>query len=141
MTTIQAAGALLTADTDTRVLRYRLLPYGEQGRTNVGLVTASRGSLTLPEDPATMHLNLEHDRKRPVGRAVTLVEEDTGLTAAFAIANTTAGNDLLLEAAGGLRPGVSVEIEDPAQDRHEQAGSALLDEDVVRALERCHGVA
>src|SRR6185437_16116158 len=113
MTQIQAAGVLLTADADTRVLTYRLLPYGEEGRTSVGKVTIAKGSLTLPETPTSMVLNLQHDRTRPLGRGVSLTEEETGLTAAFKIANTTSGNDLLAEAAEGLRPGVSVEVEDP----------------------------
>lgn len=111
--TLNAAGVLLTADADTRVLTYRLLPYGEPGRTNVGTVTASKGTLTLPHDPSTMHLNIEHDRTRPVGKCVNLTEDDAGLTASFTIAATTAGNDLLAEATEGLRPGVSVEITSP----------------------------
>src|SRR6478609_5270493 len=126
MTTITATGALLTADADNRVLTYRLLPYGEQGRTNVGLITASKGSVTLPEDPSTMHLNLQHDRTRPVGRAVSLTEDDGGLIAAFKIANTTAGSDLLAEATEGLRPGVSVEVDNPVIRNGHLVGGALV---------------
>lgn len=113
LATIEAAGVLLTADTDTRVLRYRLLPYGEAGRTNVGMVTASAGTLTMPARAEDMHLNIGHDRNRPVGRGVNLDEDEHGLTAAFRIARTSTGDDLLAEAAEGLRPGVSVEIADP----------------------------
>lgn len=113
LTTLEAAGVLLTADADTRVLRYRLLPFAEAGRTNVGLVTAAAGCLTLPDKASDMVLNIGHDRNRPVGRGVNLDEDEHGLTAAFRIARTSAGDDLLAEAAEGLRPGVSVEIEDP----------------------------
>ncbi|WP_448072336.1 hypothetical protein [Georgenia yuyongxinii] len=112
-TTIRTAGTLLIASVDARTLTYRLLPYGEQGRTNVGRVTASKGSVTLPEDPSRLLLNLEHDRKRPVGKGVSIEDTDGGLVATFAIARTRAGDDLLEEAHEGLRAAVSVEIDSP----------------------------
>lgn len=104
-------GTLLAADTGARTLTYRLLPFGEMGRTSAGAVTASAGTLELP-DPGSMILNLEHDPTRPVGRGAALAEDASGLTASFHIAQTTAGNDLLVEAAAGLRTGISVELED-----------------------------
>lgn len=113
MTSIQAFGSLLTANKDNRTLTYRLLPYGEEGRTNVGRVTASAGAVTVPEDASSVLLNFEHDRTRPVGRAVAVGEDETGLRATFTIARTRAGDDLLEEAAEGLRAGVSVELDDP----------------------------
>lgn len=107
-TSIKAAGRLLTASTETRVLEYLLLPYGEPGRTNVGRVTASAGCIEVPEQIVA---NLEHDPKRPVARSTRLEETDTGIVAAFRIAPTQAGNDLLVEASEGLRTGISVEID------------------------------
>lgn len=112
-TTLQAEGCLLTANADERTLTYRLLPFGEQGRTSMGLVTASKGSLTLPEKAESLVANMEHDRTRPVARATAVSEDDDGITATFRIARTAAGNDLLVEAAEGLRTGISVEISDP----------------------------
>ncbi|MCB7135356.1 hypothetical protein [Cellulosimicrobium marinum] len=111
--TMQAYGTLLTANADERTLTYRLLPYGEEGRTNLGKITASKGSVTIPENAGDVTLNLEHDFKRPVGRAVHIDEDAAGLTATFKVAATTAGNDLLAEAADGLRPAVSVELDNP----------------------------
>lgn len=113
MTQVQALGTLLEASEDQRTLTYRLLPYGEEGRTSAGRVTASKGSLTLPATPGELVANMEHDRRRPVARATALDEDDDGITATFKVANTTAGNDLLAEAAEGLRTGISVEINDP----------------------------
>lgn len=110
MTTIKATGRLLTASADTRTLDYLLLPYGEQGSTSAGKVTASAGTLDLPE---SITANLEHDRTRPVAKSVSIAETPDGLTASFRIAATQAGNDLLVEAAEGLRTGISVEIDDP----------------------------
>jgi hypothetical protein len=112
MTTITTEGTLLRASTDDRTLTYRLLPFGEPGRTSLGLVTVLAGTVTLPDDPTRVTLNMEHDFTRPAGRAVRIDEDDHGLTAAFRVAGTSAGNDLLLEAAEGLRTGISVELED-----------------------------
>jgi len=109
---MKVAGRLLTADADTRTLRYRLLPYGEPGNTNLGKVTASAGVLSIPEDPAALSLNLEHDYTRPVGKFASVEDTPAGIDAAVRLAATTAGNDALMEAAEGLRTGISVEIED-----------------------------
>jgi hypothetical protein len=112
VTTITTEGTLLRASTDDRTLTYRLLPFGEPGRTSLGLVTVRAGAVTLPDDPTRVTLNLEHDFTRPAGRAVRVDEEDAGLVATFRVAGTSAGNDLLLEASEGLRTGISVELED-----------------------------
>jgi hypothetical protein len=111
MTTITTEGTLLTASSDDRTLTYRLLPFGEPGRTSLGLVTVLAGTVTIPDDPTRVTLNMEHDFTRPAGRAVRIVEETDGLAATFRVAATTAGNDLLLEASEGLRTGISVELE------------------------------
>lgn len=111
MTRIALDGTLVAASAADRTLTYRLLPFGEPGRTNVGTVTVARGVVALPADPSTLLLNLEHERGRPVGRGVSLVDTPSALLATFAIADTTAGRDLLTEAADGLRTGVSVELD------------------------------
>lgn len=108
--TIQALGQLLTASRDDRTLRYRLLPFGEAGRTNKGSIIASAGAVEIPGE--ALPVNLEHDYTRPVG---TMVTEETaeGLDALVNIANTRTGDDVLEEAAAGLRAGISVEIDSP----------------------------
>ena len=65
MTIITAHGTLLTASRESRTLRYRLLPYGEPGRTNKGRVTCGPGSVTIP--PGALQVNRQHDKTRPVG--------------------------------------------------------------------------
>ena len=57
MTALRAAGTLLAADPGTRQLTYRLLPYGEAGRTNLGVITAAAGTVALPAAAAVV-LNL-----------------------------------------------------------------------------------
>jgi len=109
-TTLTVDGELLTASLDDRVLTYRLLPYGEAGRTSAGVVTASRGTVTVPDDVASLVANLEHDRTRPVARFVSVDETDDGLTASLRVLRTTAGDDLLVEASEGVRTGISVEL-------------------------------
>jgi hypothetical protein len=111
MTALRAAGTLLAADPGHRTLTYRLLPYGEAGRTSLGVVTAAAGSVELPA-AADVVLNLEHERRRPLGRGAALVETAAGLDATFAVVETSDGNDLLVEAAAGLRTGASVELDD-----------------------------
>lgn len=105
-------GSLVAADAAARTLTYRLLPFGEQGRTSRGLVTAAAGVVTLPDTPGAVVLNLEHDPTRPVGRASSIVEDPAGLVATFDVVDTTAGRDLVAEAAAGIRTGVSVELSD-----------------------------
>lgn len=112
MTTIKFAGTLLAAG-DDRTLTYLLLPFGEAGRTSMGKVTASAGSVSIPDDVAALSANLEHDRTRPVAKFTSVTEADDGLRATLRVLETTAGNDLLVEAREGVRTGISVEVDNP----------------------------
>lgn len=111
MTAIRAAGTLLKASVASRVLEYLLLPFGEEGRTSAGRVTASKGSVTIPADHVVA--NIEHDRSRPVATSIVIDETEAGLVASFTVLPTAAGNDLLVEVEAGVRPGISVEIDNP----------------------------
>jgi hypothetical protein len=111
--TVTVPGQLVTASAADRRLTYLVLPFGEAGRTSAGLLTIHAGAVQVPDDPAQLTLNLEHDFTRPVGRAVSIEQGPAGITATFQIAATQAGDDLLTEAAEGLRPGASVELADP----------------------------
>lgn len=113
MGTIKITGRVLAASREERVLSGLLLPYGEEGRTNVGRITAAAGAVELPEDPSTVKLDIEHDLTRPVGKATAITETEEGLVATFAIARTRTGDDILEEADEGLRTGLSVEVDDP----------------------------
>jgi hypothetical protein len=46
--TLTATGVLTATDPEARRLTYQLLPYGQAGRTNLGIVYASAGRLQLP---------------------------------------------------------------------------------------------
>lgn len=113
MTNIQSYGELLAASEDDLTLTYRLLPYGEEGRTNLGSITASKGVLQIPADFKSLELNEEHDFKKPIGFFEAITEEDSGLTATVRIIDTSAGRDAHKLAKAGLRTGISVEIAEP----------------------------
>lgn len=102
---------LLTASVNDRVISGLLMPFNEQGYTNKGKVTASKGTLTLADSP--IFLNVEHDYRHRIGTAIALTETDRGIEASFKIAETTAGDDALTEASEGLRASLSIEIENP----------------------------
>lgn len=110
---IKFSGSLLKASVEDRTLTYKLLPFGEAGRTNVGKVTASKGVIDIPEVVDSLSANLEHDRTKPAAKFVNVTQEDDGLYATYRVLSTTTGNDLLIEATEGVRTGVSVEIDNP----------------------------
>jgi hypothetical protein len=99
-------------DTDNRTLHYRLIPFGEEGLTNLGRVTVGPGVIELPDDPDEHVLNREHDPTRPIARASRISQEDDGIHAWYPIPRTPAGEALLAEHTARLRTGISAEIED-----------------------------
>lgn len=98
------------ADLERRTITGRIVTFGEVGNTSAGPTIFEPGSIVLPEDPSQVRFNLEHDRTRPIGRATRLETSDSGITGAFRIPATRAGDDALLEAAEGLRDGISVGV-------------------------------
>lgn len=119
----------LVASLEDRTLSGLLLPFGQPGHTNLGRITASQASRLDVAQVVT--LNVQHDQSRPIGKAMTLETTAGGILASFHVLNTKAGDDALLEAAEGLRCGLSVEIE-PVQVRDGQlvagtiTGAALV---------------
>lgn len=112
--TLKVSGTLLTASAEDRTLTYRLVKYGEPGRTSKGIVTARRGSIKVPADVTTLFGNYQHDQDRRLSRAESITEDAEGLLLTASALPTPAGDELLAEALAGARPGVSVELERPA---------------------------
>lgn len=111
--TLLATGRL-TASLEDRVITGMLLPYNEEGRTNLGRLTASADSaLTLAD---LVPLNVEHKPQDVIGKAVTVEAGADGLHASFKVLETPAGDAALLEVAEGLRASLSVEV-DPVVTR------------------------
>lgn len=109
MTDIKVYGELLATE-DNRVLRYRLLPFGSIGRTNVGAVLASEKSVEIPEDISHLTLNTEHNQMTPVGRFVEITKGDDGLYASVSISKFKRGDEALALTASGEMTGISVEV-------------------------------
>jgi phage head maturation protease len=97
---------ITAADSDSRTISGTIVTFEETGNASIGKVQFAKGSI----EPKAVLLNLEHDRARRIGKTLSIESTDTNMTATFKIANTTAGNDALVEAAEGLRDGFSVEV-------------------------------
>ena len=97
---------ITAADSDSRTITGRIVAFNEQANASTGKVVFARGSI----QPGDVFLNLEHDITRRIGRSVAMSVNDKEMTATFKIANTTAGNDALVEAMEGLRDGFSIEL-------------------------------
>ena len=98
--------SLTAADAESRIISGRIVTWNEEGNTSAGRTLFKAGSI----QPKNVKLLLEHDRTRPIGRVMEMVETPKGIDARFKIANTTAGSDALEEAATQLRDGFSVGI-------------------------------
>jgi HK97 family phage prohead protease len=84
-----------------------VVPFGKPGATSMGPVVFELGSVN-EIDPASVKLLLEHDNRRPIGRATNFTVTPGGINGTFKIAETTAGADALIEASEGLRDGLSI---------------------------------
>jgi HK97 family phage prohead protease len=71
----------------------------------LGPVIFEAGSLHIGENVKVL---LEHDGRRPVGKLVSHTANPSGIMGEMKISATTAGSDVLVEAADGLRDGISV---------------------------------
>ena len=101
----------IECDQGRRIISGKIVPYdGEVGQTSVGAVVFEKGSIQLPE-PGKSKLLLEHDAKKPIGKAVSFNETADGVYASFKVSNTSRGTDSLIEASDGLRSGLSVGVE------------------------------
>jgi hypothetical protein len=97
-TAIQFEGGDILANLEDRTITGLLIPFGEEGRTNVGRFTVEAGSIELPADPSVISINTDHVRSANVGRATRVWEEARGVMATFAIARTPAGDAALADA-------------------------------------------
>jgi len=102
---IEFTTGLTATDEQARTISGRIVTWGEVGNTSQGPAQFSKDSITLSDDVV---LRLEHDRTRPIGKAVALSLHDDGMDGEFKISRTRAGDDALIEAADGLRAGLSI---------------------------------
>jgi phage head maturation protease len=99
---------ITATDSNSRTITGRIVTFEETGNASIGKVQFAAGSV----EPTAVLLNLEHDRTRRIGKTldIGLSADNKGIDATFKIAETTAGNDALVEAQEGLRDGFSVEV-------------------------------
>jgi HK97 family phage prohead protease len=126
-----AAGQLLRAEaaTDTPDDRVRsgiLVPWGEPGRTNLGLKKVHRGALTLTADAKIVGI-YGHNREAAVSRVVSTEDRPEGLFGRIKVARTALGDQLLAEIDDGARDALSIEFSDLEFDAAGDVTAARLD--------------
>lgn len=112
---VQIEGGHVLANLDERTLTARLIPFGEEGRTNVGRFMVEAGTVDISEavsDPSIIGLNLDHVPWNGVGRATRVWEQADGVYASWSVAKTPAGDAALADAVSpaGRRKRVSAEF-------------------------------
>ena len=101
----------IQADEGRRLISGKILPFNNEiGYTNVGRVKFRSGSVKW-DDAKKVKFLLEHDSKKPLGRAQSIMAQDDALYATFKVSATSRGNDALIEASEELRSGLSVGVE------------------------------
>jgi phage head maturation protease len=132
---------ITAADSETRTITGRIVAFEEAANASTGKVVFAKGSI----EPKSVLLNLEHDRTRRIAKplSIALSDDQMSIVATFKVANTTAGNDALIEASEGLRDGFSIElaVDDYINEKDgtmrvlagELTGVALVSEPAVRS--------
>jgi HK97 family phage major capsid protein len=101
------AAHITGANEVTRQISGIVVPFGKTGNTSAGPVIFEVGSISNP-DPKPVKFLLQHQADRPIGRAIEFQVTPGGITGTFKVSNTSTGSDALVEAADGLRDGLSV---------------------------------
>ena len=132
---------ITAADSESRTITGRIVAFEETANASTGKVVFAKGSI----EPKNVLLNLEHDRTRRIAKplSISLSDDQMSINATFKVANTTAGNDALIEASEGLRDGFSIElaVDDYINEKDgtmrvlagELTGVALVSEPAVRS--------
>jgi len=97
----------LTANTAKREISGLIVPFNSPGYTSAGEVVFEKGA--FGEITASkIKLLRDHDIAQPVGRMIQVSETAQGLEATFKLGSSTRAQDTLLEAAEGLKDGLSI---------------------------------
>lgn len=113
--TVHIEGGQVFANLEDRTLTARLIPFNEEGRTNVGRFMVEAGTVDISEsvaDPSIIGLNLDHVQWNGIGRATRVWEQADGVYASWSVAKTPAGDAALADAVSpaGRRKRVSAEF-------------------------------
>jgi HK97 family phage major capsid protein/HK97 family phage prohead protease len=123
---------LTASDAESRIIAGRIVQWDAVGNTSAGQTKFLPNSIEFSNDTK---LVLEHEQTKPIGKLMEWSQDETGITASFKIAKTTAGNDALEEAATGLRSdfSVGVQVNDWTNDKGVMAisSSSLVEVSLV----------
>lgn len=131
MADVQIEAGSLYANTEDRVVTGLLLPYGEIGKTNLGRFAVEASSIVIPNDPAVVTLNVQHNNEDPVGRAIELTDTPAGIVGTFKVANTPEGDTVLAEITEGTRSKLSAEVKNVVIRAGKAVGGTLFGAAVV----------
>ena len=98
-----------TAEADSRTITGVAVPYGETANLGGTVYTFTAGSLTQARQRTPLLLG--HDRNRPIGVLVDLVDTPGGALARFSVDAGAEGDLALAQAASGSRGGLSIGAE------------------------------
>jgi hypothetical protein len=113
---VQIEGGMVTANLEDRTITGRLIPIGEEGRTNIGRFTiASADDIDITDaeaDPSIISHNLDHQPHQVVARATRVWKQPDGVYATYAVAKTKAGDEYLADVTSpaGKRKALSGEF-------------------------------
>ena len=97
----------LTANTAKREISGLIVPFNSRGYTSAGEVVFEKGA--FGEITASkIKLLRDHRIDQPVGRMIQVNETAQGLEATFKLGSSTRAQDTVLEAAEGLKDGLSI---------------------------------
>lgn len=100
--------AVVTASTSTRTIAGTAAVYGVVASASMGPMVIEAGALHLADDLRRVKLLVDHDQAQPVGYAATADDDPQRLSMTFTVPAGAAGDAALLQAANGLRDGLSI---------------------------------
>lgn len=128
-------GEQFKADPAARTVSGMLLPFGVQ--TSDGRrIRFAAGSVEWQKAAVSrIKLDREHDLEQLLGSATKVTASENGVSAAFKIAKTPAGDEALALAADGALDGLSavVQIQDAVQDPNDEGGTLVTSARLIRA--------
>ena len=113
---LNAAMRVTASDITKRTISGTIVPFGVTGSTSAGPTRIDAKAIDIPGKVVML---VGHDENRPIGVMAAHSVGTGGITAAFRIAPTGDGDTALLEAAEGLRDGLSVGLDVTASDTDE----------------------
>jgi HK97 family phage prohead protease len=100
--------AVVTASTSGRTIDGTATLYGVTASASLGPMVIEPGAVHMAADLSRVKLLVDHDQGQPVGFAATATDTPERLTMTFRVPPGAAGDEALVQAANGLRDGLSV---------------------------------